>query len=223
MRIGSVLALSLRLARTPSPGRVDRALALAGHGLDGDIHADPRSPRQLLLADATTYADLALPAHALGENLLIDLDTATLASGTVLQVGLEAQLRLMFSCEACGQLDRTRPGLANSIGKRRGMLARVERGGPIARGDAIVSLGMVKPAWPDDWRERVRRVIEAVPAGQVVEYGQLARLAGIQPTYCRAFTRLLARLGPRYQDQALAARAPDPRPRWDGAGLFDSA
>src|SRR5689334_2592313 len=100
----------------------DAVRALADHGLDGDKHADRFSPRQLLLASASAYADFALPAHALGENLLIDLDTAQLASGTVLQIGAEARLRLMFQCEPCGTLDGFQAGLSSRIGRRRGVL-----------------------------------------------------------------------------------------------------
>jgi len=50
----------------------------------------------------------------------------------------------------------------------------------------------------------------------------LARLAGIQSTYCRAFPRFLASLGPAYASRALAARAASPLARWDGSGLFDT-
>jgi len=50
MVIGTVLALTLRPARTLAPARVASARAAAGAGLEGDLRADPHSPRQLLLA-----------------------------------------------------------------------------------------------------------------------------------------------------------------------------
>ena len=218
---GTLEALTIRPAGAIAPLRVDAVLALAGTGLAQDRHADPRSPRQLLLAGRQIYERLALPPHALRENLLVDLDTAQLASGTVLQVGPEVSIRLMFACEACGRLDLQRPGLAGRVGAQRGMLARVVQGGTMRVGDAIRVLGGQMPPWPDDWRERVAQVLDVVPEGFVVAYRDLARLAGIQSTYCRAFPRLLARLGPGYAGKAVAAGASPDLPRWDGAGLYE--
>ena len=221
MHIGQVKALALRAPGTTRTQGVDRAFALAGAGLADDMHADPHSPRQLLLAGAGVYDALALPPHALRENLLVDLDTSLLTSGTVLRIGREVTLRLMFQCEACGQLDLQRPGLATRLGAQRGMLARVLDGGTIRTGDAILDLGRRMPAWSDDWRERVMQVLDAAPEGFVLVYRDLARLAGIQSSYCRAFPKLLAKLGPAYAGKAVAAGAAPALPRWDGAGLYD--
>jgi hypothetical protein len=220
--IGTIQSLAIRPSRHTPPLRVDAVHALAGLGLGGDVHADYRSPRQVLLAGAGVYDDHALPAHALRENLLVDLDTDKLASGTVLQIGRDVQLRLMFQCESCGQLDAQRPGLARALAGRRGMLARVLAGGTIRPGDRIRDLGPLLPAWSDDWRDRVLRILDAVPAQSVVEYGLLARLAGVQSTYCRAFPGMLAKLGPAYATRAVSMRAPAPGMRWNGDGLFDA-
>lgn len=223
---GALKGLALRAAGSPRPEAVDSARAIAGFGFAGDVYAGEQSPRQLLLVGAAAYQDFSLPPHALRENLLLDLDTASLASGTVLHIGSEVQVRLMFQCEACGQLDALRPGLARRIGARRGMLARVLRGGLVHLGDEVRDLGVRMQAWPDDWRERVRRVLDAVPDGAVVEYRQLAQLAGIQSSYCRAFPRLLAKLGPHYAARAMtasAARSANSARRWDGSGLFELA
>jgi hypothetical protein len=175
----------------------------------------------LLLASASVYEDFSLPPHALRENLLFDLDTACLASGTVLQIGEQVRLRMMFQCEACGQLDRVQPRLAQRLGKRRGMLARVLAGGAVHVGDPVRDLGVLTPAWSDDWRERVRRVLDAMPPGCVVEYRDLARLAGIQSSYCRAMPGLLKRFGAPYAAQAVSSQAAPELPRWHGEGLFD--
>lgn len=218
---GAVLALASRTARGAPPAACERLVVRAGVGIDGDVHADALSPRQLLLASASAYDDFALPPHALRENLLLDVDTAGLGSGTVLQVGGEVRLRMMFQCEACGQLDLQQGGLSRRLGLRRGMLARVLAGGTIRCGDRVRDLGVLEHPWLDDWRERVRRVLDAVPADTVIEYGHLARLAGIQSSYCRAFPRLLDRLGPPYAARAVPARSPLALPRWQGAGLFE--
>lgn len=218
--IGQLAAIALRRSPGTLPERVPQALVLAGRGLEHDLHADPASPRQLLLAGAPAYRALQLPALALRENLLLDADTAGLASGTVLRIGDEVLLRLMFQCEACGSLDRHQPGLSRAIGQRRGVLARVLAGGRIREGDRVLELGPRLPAWPEDWRERVRRVLDALPPGRVVAYAQLAHLAGIASSYRRAFPRAIAAFGPSYAGKAVPASAPAGLPRWDGAGLF---
>lgn len=215
--IGSVLALAARAADGWRQ-RLDSVHALAGRGLEGDTHADPCSPRQVLLAGAPAYERLGLEWGALRENLLCDVDTGALESGMLLGIGPDAVLRLCFQCEACGALDRIRPGLARAAGRGRGILARVERGGVIRPGDRVVLLDARLPALHEDWRERVFAVLAALPPGYVVEYAQLARLAGVQSSYCRAFPRLLARHGLGHK--AEPARRVSSAPRWDGSGLF---
>ncbi|MEH6434564.1 MOSC domain-containing protein [Massilia sp. DD77] len=217
--LGQLLDIAVRPAGA-APLRMPQALALGGHGLDGDRHADPVSPRQLLLAGAPAYAGLGLPALALRENLLLEADTVSFRSGEVLRIGATFTLRLMFQCEACGGLDRHQPGLSRAIGGRRGMLARVLAGGRIQPGDRVAGLGPLLPAWPEDWRERVRIVLDALPPGHVLGYRQLAHLAGVAASYCRAFPRAIARLGPDYAGGAVPASAPPRLPRWPGDGLF---
>lgn len=226
MDIGCIESLALRRAASVAPARAAQVRAIAHAGLSGDMYADPLSPRQLLLAGSAVYRAFALPAHALRENLLVDLDTAQLQSGTVLQIGDAVLLRLMFQCEACGHLDAYQPRLSVRIGARRGMLARVIRGGSIHPGDRIRDMGRLLPAWSDDWRARVVQVLDAVPPGAVITYKRLAHLAGVAATYCRAFPRVIAQLGPDYAAKAVSAQiipAAGAPPRWDGSGLFDHA
>ena len=73
---------------------------------------------------------------------------------------------------------------------------------------------------PDDWHERIAMVLDAVPPGMVMSYADLARVAGVQASYCRAFPRVLPKLGPDRATRAVPARSSDPAPRWDGAGFF---
>lgn len=223
MLAGHLRGLAVRPPGSPAPQAVQSLRLAAGAGIEGDRHADALSPRQVLLADVATYRDFGLAPLALRENLLLDLDLdlAGLASGSLLQIGADAAVRVMFVCEACGQLDRHGVRLAARIGNRRGMLARVLRGGEVRCGDPVAILEERMAPWPDDWRVRVARVLEAAPPGHVVEYARLAHLAGIQSSYCRAFTRLLSRLGPDYRLRAIPARALTDAPRWDGSGLFE--
>jgi len=195
------------------------AQAVAGVGLAGDLHADPLSPRQVLLAGAGAYSRHALQPGALGENLLIDLDTSAMASGTLLAIGPQAVLSVSFQCEACGYLDAQSPGLAKRIGTQRGVLARVLRGGTITEGDAVRALPGTGQQWPEDWRERVRGVLRRVPQGLVLEYAQLARLAGVQASYCRVMPRIVREAG--LEGKAIAKGAQPEALRWDGSGLFE--
>lgn len=220
METGTVVALAARAGPGMAPAAAGHLQVVAGVGILDDLHAHPFSPRQLLLASRSAYDDLALPPHALRENVLVDVDTGGLTSGTVLQIGREVSVRLMFQCEACGGLDVQRPGLSRLIGARRGMLARVLSGGTIRRGDAIRQLASSLPAWPEDWRARVALVLDAVPAGSVIEFRQLARLAGIEPSYCRAFPAVIRKLGPGYAGKAVTSQSTSALPRWEGHGLF---
>jgi alkylated DNA nucleotide flippase Atl1 len=197
MHIGTLQGLSLRASRHAPPRQVACADAVTQRGLLDDVHADRFSPRQVLIASAGVY------------------------TGTVLQVGDDVLLRLMFQCEACGSLDAFRPGLSRTLGERRGMLARVVAGGTLREGDAIRDLGPLLEAWSDDWHERVLAVLDALPAESVIAYRDLARLAGVQSTYCRAFPRMLRNLGPDYAGLAVAAGDATTAPRWTGEGLFD--
>lgn len=223
MDIGRIEALALRPSLAAPPLRRVVLRAIAGMGLEGDVHADPLSPRQLLLAGTDAYHAFDLPPHALRENLLMDVDTSRLVSGTVLQVGDGVQLRLMFQCEACVHLDAHRPGLSARIGTRRGMLARVLRSGEIRPGDPVRAVGRPLPAWSDDWRERIVHVLDTLPPASVITYKRLAQLAGVASTYCRAFPGMIARLGPRYAGKAVPTQSDVALPRWDGHGLFDPA
>jgi hypothetical protein len=215
-----VAGLFLRREPGAAPDAVGQVQAIAGSGLDGDIQRHALSPRQLLVAGTAAYDRLGLPANALRENLLLDFDSAGLASGQLLAAGASAVFQLTFACEPCGRLNLRQDRLARTIGAQRGMLARVLRGGPVALGDPVRLLAHTLPAWPDDWRARVEAVLARVPPGCVVEYRQLALLAGVALTYCRVFPRVAAALGLAHK--AVPLRSACALPRWDGAGLFDA-
>ncbi|MFB9289224.1 MOSC domain-containing protein [Pseudoduganella plicata] len=217
--LGPILALTVRRDPSAAPHAVAVAHAVAGAGLDSDMHADALSPRQVLLAGAPAYRRHDLAPGTMRENILLDVDTATLASGTLLQLGASVIVQLMFHCEACGYLDARSPGLARAIGRERGVLARVLRGGAVHEGDSVRRLATTLAPWPDDWRDRVARILAQVPDSMVVEYRQLARLAGIQAVYCRALPALARKLG--FANRAVAQHALPELPRWLGETVFD--
>lgn len=215
---GRVAALYVRRAPGAAPSAVAQVQALAGSGLAGDVQQDALSLRQLLVAGTPAYDRLGLPANALRENLLLDVDTAALAPGQLLAAG-SAVFWLTFPCEPCGRLNLRQDSLSRTIGPQRGMLARVVRSGAVATGDPVTLLAATLPAWSAAWRARVEAVLMNVPDGMVVEYRQLARLAGVALTYCRVFPRVARELGLAHR--AVGLQSASPLPRWDGTGLFD--
>jgi hypothetical protein len=217
--IGRIEALNVRASLHDLPRQVSRARSVAGLGLEGDVHAHPHSLRQLLLAGSPAYRSLELPPQTLRENLLLTAATSDMKSGTVLAVGDTALLWLTFQCEACGHLNDHVDGAAKAIGANRGMLARVLRDGEIAIGDTVRDLGCRMPAWSDDWKRRVVQILDAMPPDTVIEYKQLAWLAGIAPNYCRVFPRFLRGLGRHYEGRAVPATDRTTTPRWRGEGL----
>lgn len=219
--LGTVQALSIRDFCASEPCKVPEVRAISNVGLEGDRHANPVSPRQLLLAEASAYRELDLPPSTLRENLLIDFPTEALMSGDLLRVGADVVLWLTFQCEPCSLLERRKAGVVKAIGNRRGMLARIVRGGSIQVGDVIASVRSTIPMMSNDWKERVLQVVQSVPAGKVIQYRQLAELAGVATAYCRAFPRVLSKLPVEVARRAQAGRHFSQEEQWSGAELFN--
>ena len=194
-----------------------------GYGIKEDCHADAFSPRQVLLASAETYQRLHLPSASLRENVTVSSPVSAWRSGSTVAIGPQVVLRVTFACEPCGRLNAHRPGLSKAVGAERGMLARVIRGGTIRAGDTVAVQMASRTWWPERWQDRVRMVLQHVPVGAVVDFRQLALLAGVPVSYCRTFPRLLASEVPQVRDRAVSATTNTELPRWMGFGLFADA
>lgn len=212
--------LWLRSHPAEEPDRVTTLIAVRGLGLRGDCHADRLSPRQVLLVSAQTYRRLRIPDASLRENIRLSADVSTFESGSLLAIGNSARLWLMFPCEACGRMNRHSSGLLKTVGRDRGILARVISGGVIRTGDRVHVRRDVLPSWPTPWQERLRYVVSTVPSGHVVEYGQLARLVGVPLNYCRAFPRVLAAVSRVPSERAVSSGVRSGVRRWMGDGVF---
>lgn len=112
---------------------VQQCTAVAEKGLVGDVSFG-RSSRQVLLMDLETLQNFNLLPGDVRENLTIS--GLSLDDVSRLKVG-EALLEITDECAPCAFLDELRPGLREQIRGRRGVLARVERGGQIRIGDPI--------------------------------------------------------------------------------------
>jgi MOSC domain-containing protein YiiM len=107
-------------------------------GVEGDHHARPRSSRQVLLMAEENCGAFGLSPGEVRENIVTrGLDLQNLAAGTQLEIGAAA-LEITKDCEPCSFIDGLRPGLRARMERRRGMLARVLRGGEIRVGDEIL-------------------------------------------------------------------------------------
>ena len=223
IQLGSIRALHYRPAGSSQPIGADQLALVESEGIENDIHAHRQSPRQILIAGTDVYEDFSLPASTLRENVLVDFPTSTLKSSGLLRIGCEAVLWLTFQCEACGHLAKiakNSPRLTKEIGNRRGILARVLKGGCIRIDDPVSHRQLDKEKISDQWQERVLAVLFAVPEDKQIEYRQLARMAGVPRSYCRVFPKLLAQAPSGLEARARAGHIGNADHAWSGEDFF---
>lgn len=134
---GVVASLQLCVKHQQPMQTVASARAIENLGLEGDRHAMPDSSRQVLLLEQETCVDYDFPPGAIRENITTrGIELMTLPRGTRLQIG-DAVFELTNECEPCAMVDDVRPGLRAELKHKRGMLARVVRGGEIRVGSKI--------------------------------------------------------------------------------------
>lgn len=131
--------------KTPLPEAVLRE----AHGIEGDCHAGPWHRQVSLLAveDVETMRASGLPDLSAGdfaENLSVSgLDLLSLGLGTRLRVGDEAELSITQHGKVCHSRCAIYQQAGDCIMPRRGIFARVVRGGTIVPGAAIEVLSLV--------------------------------------------------------------------------------
>lgn len=135
------MATVIHLQRSPKskePMIAGPSLTLiGGTGIEGDAHARPKSSRQVLLMAEENCDAFGLAPGEVRENITTrGIDLQNLPAGTVLEIGT-ASLIITKDCEPCAFIDGLRPGLKARMERRRGMLARVVKGGEIRVGDEI--------------------------------------------------------------------------------------
>lgn len=216
-----IVSLSRRAQREVPLENVEEIFLRAGMGIDGDCHASPISPRQVLLASTGAYEYCNVPPGSLRENILVKVNDLRLFSGSLVRIGRDAAVRITFECEPCGRLNRVRPNLSKDIRGKRGYLARVVRSGVVKCGDQLQVEERVFSPLSDDWRDRVIAIAQMVPSGFVVSYTRLAELAGVPKAFCRAFPRLLrSRLEDSPQRVLPASQLSETLSVWRGSEVF---
>ena len=110
-------------------------------GFRNDMHALPDSSRQVLLIESETLKEMGLKPGEVRENIATKgILLMRLPRRQRLSVGCEVILEITQACAPCSRMEEIRPDLLRQIAGRRGMLARVIRGGLISNGDAIALL-----------------------------------------------------------------------------------
>jgi MOSC domain-containing protein YiiM len=162
---GSVVAVCKKSKPGLPKLEVNAIQLLENYGVAGDYHAgefvrhrylakkDPTKPnlRQVLLIDTIILAELAcqdihLEPGMMGENIVLDrISVMSLAIGTQVQVG-EAVLEMTEVRNPCYQLNEMHPHLLKSVEtsgtgsdpRNAGMMARIQTGGWVRPGDAVI-------------------------------------------------------------------------------------
>jgi cyclic pyranopterin phosphate synthase len=116
---------------------VERAVLREGHGIEGDAHAGSWHRQVSLLADEDIDTmrgrGVELPYGAFAENITTrGIDVAALPVGALLQVG-DALLEVTQIGKECHQACAIREAVGDCVMPRRGVFARVVRGGEIYR------------------------------------------------------------------------------------------
>lgn len=137
---GTVVSLQLCVKHKQPMQRVASVMAIANRGLEGDRHAMPDSSRQVLLLEQETCLEYDFPIGAIRENITTrGIELMPLLKGTILEIG-DSRLEIIKECEPCSMVDDVRMGLRAELQHKRGMLARVVRGGEIRVGSRITVL-----------------------------------------------------------------------------------
>jgi MOSC domain-containing protein YiiM len=135
--MGIVVSLQICAKHRAPMEKLKGVRVLENLGLEGDRHAIPNGSRQVLFIEEETLNRLDIPVGAVKENITTrGIELMHLAPGTQLRIR-EAIFQLTKPCTPCSRMDEIRTGLQEELQGRRGMMARVVRGGEIRVGDPI--------------------------------------------------------------------------------------
>jgi alkylated DNA nucleotide flippase Atl1 len=173
----------------------DRLHLISNIGIEGDVNAVVGSPRQVLMLDSRSLIEFRLQPGELRENIVFDRPVEDLKSGQLLQVG-DALIRPTFACEPCAYLETVQLGLAEAIGKHRGMLGMVIRGGMISVGAAVSVTSHSLPSLPDTAKERFLEFVDRIPPGKIVTTQDLILALGVSKAHYRVIPTFIKKAPP---------------------------
>ncbi|WP_341530384.1 MGMT family protein [Nostoc sp. UHCC 0302] len=183
---GSVLNLFVKQQHKAAMKEVEEINLKRGHGIEGDINANPSSPRQVLVIRYENIVDLAIPPGGLRENIVITgIKPENFAPGSLISFDSGAAIRLTFHCEPCKHIAHLVDSLKRLQAKR-GILGVVINSGIINVGNHVQIQTDKFPALPESPYARFLEFIVKVPAGKVVTYKQIIQAIGVDNSYLRA-------------------------------------
>lgn len=194
----TVERLYLKPARGQPPAALLAGEALtcvAGHGLAGDVHANPLSPRQVLVTLAGELAALGIAPGALLENIVIACDEPALfRPGTAIVAEGGVEIRLTMFCEPCQRI----AGLGHKLSTllhRRGVLGVIASGGALRIGERCVLIADQYAALPESPYQKFLAFLPTVPPGRVVRYRDITIAIGAADSFVRALPGYIRRSG----------------------------
>lgn len=167
----------------------------AGYGLCGDIHAQPMSPRQILLVRQEDLEEYVIQPGALRENVVVaGLAPEVFVPGALVRVGT-LSLRMTFFCEACKRIAPVVPSL-KTLGNKRGLLGVVLSDGGMHVGERVAfRTQQFAPLAPIPY-QRFLHVVRCIPAGRIATYRQIVCGMGVAESYLRALPGYIQRTSP---------------------------
>jgi alkylated DNA nucleotide flippase Atl1 len=162
-----------------------------GHGIEGDINADPISPRQVLIVRYEDILDLSIKPGELRENIVVaGIEFENFIPGSLLTSESGAAIRLTFYCEPCKQIANLVKSLKSIQGKR-GILGVVIKSGQIQVDSNFQVQANKFPALSENPYKRFLNFIIKIPNGKVVTYKQIIKGIGVDNSYLRAIPTYL--------------------------------
>ncbi len=135
---GKIASLQLCPGYRKPMQKVEFAQAIENLGLQNDKHAIAESSRQILLIEKEVLDALGLEPGITKENITTNsIALMTLRHKDRLRIGKDVILEVTKSCSPCSRMEEIRPGLRLELAGKRGILARISKGGTIAADDTI--------------------------------------------------------------------------------------
>ena len=143
MEQGRILAVCISERKGERKKAIDCGLLIENFGLQGDAHAGDWHRQISLLGDESVdkmrAAGLDVGAGDFAENLtIVGINLPALPIGTRLQVGSAALLEVTQIGKECHQHCAIYQQVGDCVMPREGIFARVLRGGPVTKDDAVI-------------------------------------------------------------------------------------
>ncbi|MBH8566640.1 MGMT family protein [Nostoc sp. CENA67] len=195
---GSILHLFTKQKQGVGMVECKRINLKVGHGIEGDINANPISPRQVLVIRYEDITKLKIQPSELRENIAIaGIQPENFIPGSLLTFESGAAIRLTFHCEPCKRIAHLVKSLKSIQGKR-GILGVVIQSGTLEVGGKIQIQTNIFPALPENPYERFLELLTKIPSGKVVTYKQIIQVIGVDNSYIRAIPTYLKKAAIEY-------------------------